>query len=155
MPARKIEPPAGYESLTDAATRRGVSVRTLTRQIEAGAAEAERIQRPQGTVLFVKIPGEAAPNAVPNPAPVGSAGNDQEQKIGGIEAAITAAVDPLERRLAFADQLIRTNGETMIRQAETIGRLTAERDAAVTRASELQTQLEALRSTPWWRRIFG
>jgi hypothetical protein len=84
MPARKVEPPDGFESLADAARRRGVSERTLRRQIEAGIVPAEMFQRPQGSVWFVPLPEG---NTAETRRRDGSAANDSESAKGGDQAA--------------------------------------------------------------------
>lgn len=40
-------------------------------------------------------------------------------------------------------------------QARDIGRLEAERDAALAREAELRAMLESPKHVPWWRRLFG
>ncbi len=159
MPARKTVPPPGYESLADATRRYGVSERTLRRRIEDGELAAERVPRPQGDVLFVKLPDDAAGNMEPNPAPDGSASYGQEQMIG---SAIVSVMAPLLAELAESRRETAEVHEENASLREDRGRLQAEWEAASARAAELQAErdaaraeLEALRSAPWWRRIFG
>jgi len=163
MPARQpILPPDGYESLADAARRYGVSERTLRRRIEDGELDAERVTRPQGSVLFVKLPPDAAfvdsqaasasyaasdQALAEADAPGGTTGQDAATMVS-IMTSLLAELS--EGRREVADL------------REDRGRLQAERDSATARAAEFQARLEhaeaelkALRAAPWWRRLFG
>jgi hypothetical protein len=163
MPAHQtILAPEGYESLANAARRYRVSERTLRRRIEDGELEAERVTRPQGSVLFVKLPPDAAPPDG-QAAPGGDAASDQTRTIGGTSggatgqdaATIVTIMAPLLAELTESRREVADLREDR-------GRLQAERDAASARAVELRAErdearaeLKALRALPWWRRLFG
>jgi hypothetical protein len=109
MPARKVEPPDGFESLADAARRRGVSERTLRRQIEAGIVPAEMFQRPQGSVWFVPLPETEAAETRRSD---GSAANDSESAKGGEQAAESARflIEVMSEHLKIKDARSTING---------------------------------------------
>ncbi len=131
-----------------AALRLGVSERTLWRMVRAGRYH-KRTERGRAEVL-VPLPDDSA--TTPD----------------GVLPAVTLAPDTA-LTLAIVDELRRQreqDTDTIVRQAEELGRLrseieterrqadsdrqrlTAERDAA-------RAELEARHGAPWWRRIFG
>jgi 5-methylcytosine-specific restriction endonuclease McrA len=153
MQSRRVDPPSGYESLADAAKRYGVSGRTLRRRIEDGELEAERLKRPQGSILFVKIPPGAATLEAVDAAPSGAVISDQENDDAATLAAVTAldeAFRRAEERAAALDERNERQAGMMVEQAERIGRLTAKLDAATAGAAERRRQLDEARR-PWWR----
>ena len=145
-------PPSGYVTSSDACRVLGISDRTLRRRVQAGAVDGEYVARPQGTVLYVKLPnGHAAQDTAIEAALDGAAASDQEDTPDGNHAALVAPTAPLEAYLALV-------ADIRILEREN-GALRAERDAALQaateaagRGAELQAELDRLRARPWWRR---
>ena len=95
-------PPHGYVNAADAARILGISDRTLRRRVQAGIVDGEYVARPQGSVLYVKLPnGHAAEKASAEAAPDGAAASDQEDTPDGNHAALAASTAPLEAYLAL------------------------------------------------------
>jgi hypothetical protein len=159
-------PPDGYVTSAEACKRLGISDRTLRRRVQAGTVEGEYVARPQGSVLYVKLPAEAAMQT----AQAADAVIDQENGQAASDAAQTATA-PTEppaltmRSLDILDALLRANSDTMERQAERIDqygellrqemerRVRAEERAiaADRRADQAERERDALRARRWWR----
>jgi len=145
--------------VAEAAELRGVSVVTIRRMIKRGELEAQKVIRPQGSAYLVTLPedgtgngGDAPPTEQPAQNMSRTQGTPADQMMVLIETTITTAVEtaitPLVAELAVSRQTIQA-------QAEAIGRVTAERDAAQTaHESILAAQAEPASSeapVPWWR----
>jgi hypothetical protein len=178
MPARKVEPPDGFESLADAARRRGVSERTLRRQIEAGIVPAEMFQRPQGSVWFVPLPETEAAETRRSD---GSAANDSESAKGGEQAAESARflievmsehlkikdarinalsdrIATLERevgRLSGIEEVVKGQAETINAYGELRGEWSERANEQRRRAEAAEAELERLKARSWWDRLRG
>jgi hypothetical protein len=162
MPARKVEPPDGFESLADAARRRGVSERTLRRQIEAGIVPAEMFQRPQGSVWFVPLPETEAAETRRSD---GSAVNDSESAKGGDQAAPPDPAVWLETWSGVVERVLDDNKALAERIAELereVGRLSwievtvaEQADEQRRRAERAEAELERLKARSWWDRLRG
>lgn len=162
MPARKVEPPDGFESLADAARRRGVSERTLRRQIEAGIVPAEMFQRPQGSVWFVPLPEGNTAETRPIPD---AAVHDQESAKGGNEAAPPDPAVWLETWSGVVERVLDDNKALAERIAELereVGRLSwievtvaEQADEQRRRAERAEAELERLKARSWWDKLRG
>lgn len=152
-------PPEGYVSSAEARRRLGIADRTLRRRVAAGTIEGEYLPRPQGSVLYVKLPPE---QTAEDAAPGGSATSDQEPPPRGEDAAETAfLLDRLEaaheRERAQADRIAaleRENGR--LESAATHAANDAQRHAqraqeAEARADDLARQLERERGRSLWK----
>lgn len=156
-----VETPPGYESLQAAARRYGVSERTLRRRIEAGEIEAERVARPQGSVLFVKLPPDAANAATldPDQKNVQAAKDTASAPPATTDAPAltTRALDIFSAVFKGNLELIRekdvkiaADASTIADLRERVGRAEAARAAAEQRAADLADRLRAA-ERPWWR----
>jgi hypothetical protein len=157
MPPLKQTPPDGYVPMSVAVERIGKSARTLVRWIEAGDLEGEQIARPQGTIWYVKLPPEYTAEAADDAARDGVAESDQESAPPGNDlavAALDAALRRAEERIAALDERNERQAAYVVEQAQRIGRLEAERNAAEARAAQLAEDLAAAQR-PWWRRLLG
>lgn len=139
-------PPAGFVTLAEAVRRLGVSDRTIRRRVERGELEGEHVPRPQGTVLYVRLPEDAAPDAAPGGTPQKPEKMPEESRgnAGGEHAALSAA---LLERLDAANA-------ALLAATERAARAEAARDAAREAAGELRRRLEdaeARLRRPWWR----
>src|SRR6266536_3515514 len=128
--------PDGFIPMSEAVRRLGKSDRTIRRLIERGELEGEKLNRPQGSVLFVKLPAEAAEDT----ASGGAAVSDQEQPSGGTQAALIERLfDALaaehEKALDYAQQAGGYKERAFILELER-DQLIRERDAARQAASE-------------------
>ncbi len=167
--ARLMSDQSRYEfvSVAEAARRLKLSVSMVKRRIHDGLLEAEAVSRPQGIEYHVQVPRlqsaptTAAPDSEEAPPPMT---NQQD-----VSSALTM------RMLDTLDAVLRANGETMERQADTIARLSdqaamwrtrtqeagaradraeLERAAAETERDYLKAQLDQARRRPWWRRLW-
>jgi hypothetical protein len=149
--AVNIDPPTGYISSADACRRLSISDRTLRRRVQAGSIAGEYIARPQGTILYVKLPEAVAAEQA---ATGGDSAFDQRETPDGQHAAPVAPTAPLEAYMALVADI-----RTLEREN---GALRAERDAAMraadeaaARGTELQKTLDQERARSWWRRLIG
>jgi hypothetical protein len=141
-----------FVSVADAANRLGLSISTVKRRIREGLLEAEAISRPQGIEYRVQVPRlEPAPTT-------DDADSEDEPQIStdqwNVAAAITAATTPLSERIAALDERNERQAAIVVEQAQRIGRLEAERNAAEARAAQLAADLILARQS-WWRRLLG
>jgi hypothetical protein len=130
-------PPDGYVTSADACTRLGISDRTLRRRVAAGTIEGEYLPRPQGTVLYVKLPEDTAMDTAmptvsrtPDAAARGNTAADPsvQRTPQTADAAIQTAVPPpaateppaLTTSLL---EMVKADRETIAAQAETIAEL--------------------------------
>jgi hypothetical protein len=139
-------------SVAEAATLLGVSVATVRRMIRTGRLEAERVRRPQGTAFVVHLPVDASTRhhhmgttARPNASDPGSAA---DAMVSLIRTTIVTVLNPVVAQLDAHRQMVEHASGQITWQAEMIGRLTAERDAA---RAELAA-LKAAQSDGVWRR---
>lgn len=131
-------------SIPDAARILRLSESSIRRLIKAGRLEAERVQRPQGYAWLVKVPAPSTDPPEQPPRQVGASGATyppeepapstvaaQADAISGLVAAtVGSLLGPLVSELAASRQQNERQAEQLVTQAESIGRLTAERDAA-------------------------
>ncbi len=100
-------------SIKEAATRRGVSVNTIRRWIREGRLRTERIERPQGYVVYVHLPEH-----VPTPEQVSEEARDDhvpEQvpivrdlaRAEAMAAYTRSLLEPLVARMAEQEGIIR------------------------------------------------
>lgn len=129
------EPLAGFVPLSEAVKRLGVSDRTIRRRVQAGTLVGEYVARPQGTVLYVKLPDETAGQAAEDAASGGAAASDQEEGATRQDAALTAALETVTGLVADLRALEREHGT-----------LVAQRDAEKARADALTQELEDARA---------
>jgi hypothetical protein len=127
---------------------------TLRRAIKAGKIRAEKRRRaPESETDF----REVYEVLVTDP-PASAADSESDHPPPDVAAAITAATDPLVERLQVADERIAALDERnerqaaiVVEQAQRIGRLEAERNAAEARATQLAEDLAAEREKRRWR----
>jgi hypothetical protein len=139
----------------------GLSATTIRRKIASGELEAERITRPQGEAWLIRVAGDL-PLATADPpgAHHEPPGTLQESPGASHHAppstdVLTVVVVPLLAEVAASRQTIERLGETIRDQAETIGRQSAELEAARVQIQAL-TAPAAVESPdptrePWWR----
>jgi hypothetical protein len=153
--------------MQDAAAILGISLNTLRRRIDAGQVKAEQVQRPQGYVWRVYLdsvqqhPPEAPAQHADSTLHQDAASTLPQPPTGLAQAEAMAAytrsvLEPLVQALEHA------NGQ-IAWQAEAIGTLKAERDAAraeldALKASQAQQEARETASTPEvatgrWRRV--
>ena len=126
-----------FVSVREASAHYGLSETEVRRRIADGRLIAERLTRPQGTMLRVMIdtpdetptPATDAPNAHQDTPPRA----DSEETLGVIKALIHSHADTVARQ-----------GEMIAELREERGRLQAERDAAVARAERAEGLAELL-----------
>src|SRR5215210_511892 len=94
-----------FVSVAEAATRLGISPTTVRERIRAGLLEAERVQRPQGSVFLVKLAVQERPTPDDEQVRTDEAHDTPEQPRAGADL-ISAAVAPLLERLTVADSQI-------------------------------------------------
>jgi excisionase family DNA binding protein len=123
-------------SVSEVAAALGVSVATIRRMIRAGRLQAERVERPQGVAYVVLLTPEQAQRSH-SAHQVGTASRSNEADSGPAEAmislirtTITGVLGPVAAQLNAAMQMVEHAQGQITWQAEMIGRLTAERDAA-------------------------
>jgi hypothetical protein len=171
-------PPDGYVTTADACKRLGISDRTLRRRVQAGTIEGEYVARPQGSVLYVKLPAEAATQAA-HTTDAASASEGEQVASETAEAAAVTTEPPAATTGLLA--IIEGDRETIRGQAYTIGEqaariaelereagrlegrlLAAERDALAERlaraemqASQIVEERQRAAQHPWWERLFG
>lgn len=130
--------PEGYVSAADACRVLGISDRTLRRRVQAGEIDGEYVARPQGSVLYVRLP-QAAPEAASGGDHTALAALFLEQ-MAAKDAALLAATERAARAEATA--------ETLRERVTDLAQLAAER----------QAELEELRDRerrPWFKRLLG
>jgi hypothetical protein len=146
------DPPEGFVTSAVACQHLGISDRTLRRRVQAGTIEGEYIPRPQGTVLYVRLP----------------------EGLAAVEAALDGTVDaPTEAAtsaggkdtaLLLAALLERLDGKdaALLAATERAARAEAERDAArqaaaglAERLSRVETERDAERRRGWWAKLIG
>jgi excisionase family DNA binding protein len=141
-------------SVPQAAAVLGVSVATVRRMIRAGRLQAETVRRPQGIAYAVLLPtdhhardersgsdhqlGNTARSKESDP------GQAAEAMVSLIRTTIATVLGPLAAQLDAHRLMVEHAQGQITWQAELIGRLTAERDAA---RAELAA-LKASNSTP-------
>ena len=113
-----------YQAATvaDAAHILGVSESTIRRLVRTGKLEAERVERPQGHAWLVKVP-VAAMDPSGTSQHLGATTSANQPGAGGLTAWTASVLEPLVLEL-------RLSRETIAGQAERLGYVTAERDAA-------------------------
>lgn len=113
-----------YQAATvaDAAHFLGVSESTIRRLVRTGKLEAERVERPQGHAWLVKVPVAATDPSVTSQH-LGATTPANQPGAGGLTAWTASVLEPLVLEL-------RLSRETIAGQAERLGYVTAERDAA-------------------------
>jgi len=127
-----------FVPVTEASRILGLSATTIRRKIDAGELEAERVTRPQGTAFLVKVPGDEPPRTDQAlQMPQDESGSPRDAPADAVSLA--AIVVPLVAQFDALRQTVERQSAQLISQAETIGRVTAERDAA-------RAELDALRA---------
>lgn len=123
-----------YQAATvaDAAHILGVSESTIRRLVRTGKLEAERIERPQGHAWLVKVP-VAATDPSGTSQHLGATTPANQPGADGLTAWTASVLEPLVLEL-------RLSRETIAGQAERLGYVTAERDAA---RAELEAERRA------------
>ena len=147
-------------TIEQAAAILGVSASTIRRRIKAGSLRVEEARRPQGVVWLVHLPADTAPAGstdTVDTAPVATTATTSQPAgdaiAAMIQATLTPIVAPLVAELAASRQVIERQADQLVSQAETIGRLAAERDSAVealrmTMVTETPAQSSPDASTP-------
>lgn len=154
-------------SVPEAAQMLGLSVATVRRRIRDGSLQAERVQRPQGIAYAVLLPIDhgtdhdrpTTDHQVGTTARLNQSGPPAAEAITAmLQATLTPIIGPLVVELAAVRQVSEARADQLVQQAEVIGRVTAERDAAVAaHASILAAQSTPASSepaVPVWRRIW-
>jgi hypothetical protein len=136
-----------HVSVAEAARELGISPETVRRRIKAGEIEARRAIRPQGTVWEVSLP-LITPRGVPPVAPVagpGEASLSKPEHATPAEAShpsprlpghtsdtapLVASIARLIVELAEVRTISDRRADQLVSQAQALGRMTAERDAA-------------------------
>jgi hypothetical protein len=148
------DPPDGYVKAEEACRVLGISDRTLRRRVQAGTVEGEYIPRPQGSILYVKLPSGTVPQTAGDAAPDGDASSEEPESAPETrqDAALVAML--LER--------IDAKDAAILAATERAVRAEAERDAARQAAAEVKEELAAERAEtarlrekaerPWWQR---
>jgi hypothetical protein len=156
-------------SIPEAAVILRLSESSVRRLVKAGQLEAERIQRPQGHVWLVKVPAPSSDQVDQPPDQIAASGDAPASTLSSqpaadaiaamIQATLTPIIGPLVAELGSSRQLVERQADTIREQAEQIGTLRAERDAA--QASILATQTATPSSEPapavwrrWWLAAF-
>jgi len=161
------DPPDGYVTSADACAQLGISDRTLRRRVQTGIIEGEYIPRPQGSILYVKLPPNAASETAMNTAPDGSAVSGLRAPEMSHTAPLQAAQapEPLQDAPAATTRALEIlaaalESERTERQRLSVELLeqTAARAAAEARTTMLQAQLDQARADlerergrRWWR----
>ena len=126
-------------SVPEAAAMLGVSVATIRRMIRDGRLQAETVRRPQGIAYVVLLPPDhtAHRDRSRSDQHVGTATRSNESDSGPAEAmvslirtTIATVLSPMIAQLDAHRQMVEHAQGQIVWQAEMIGRLTAERDAA-------------------------
>jgi excisionase family DNA binding protein len=136
-------------SVPEAAARLGVSVATVRRMIRSGRLQAETVRRPQGIAYVVLLSPEQTAHRQHSRSDqhVGTTTRANESSDQGpaeamvtlIRTTIVSVLGPVVAQLDAARQMVDHAQGQIVWQAEMIGRLTAERDAA-------RAELEALKA---------
>lgn len=168
-------------SLQDAATLLGVSLNTLRRRIAAGEVRAERVTRPQGHVWRVYLNVQSPPAQQAEQQPASRLQQHPDSTLQEPAASVQPSME-IQRAEAMAgfltpllqraiEPLVAELGETrrqLVDQGETIGRLRAELEHALTTIQALQAPVApnepessqetpttpaaaSTPSRPWWR----
>lgn len=133
-----------FVSVKEAAIHYGLSETEVRRRVASGRLVAERLTRPQGTLLRVMID---VPDETPTTHQDAPPRADSEETLSIIKALIQSHADTAARQ-----------GEMIAELREERGRLQAERDHALARAVDLERQLEQARQAAarsWWQRLLG
>jgi excisionase family DNA binding protein len=132
-------------SVPEAAAILGVSVATVRRMIRAGRLHAERVERPQGIAYVVLLPPDAGQRSARDQqlgasARANRSGPDPaaEALISLVRTAIAGVLGPLVAQLDAHRLMVEHAQGQITWQAELIGRLTAERDAALAELAALK-----------------
>jgi hypothetical protein len=110
----------------------GLSATTIRRRIEAGQLDAERLARPQGTVLQVKVPLDAPVPTTDTPPHANDAPSTPQEAPATPQDApartdqLVAVVVPLVAQIDALRLTVERQAERIAEQAETIGSLRAE-----------------------------
>jgi excisionase family DNA binding protein len=147
-------------SVDEAAAALNVSPNTIRRWLKAGALRGERVERPQGVMWRVYLPSAAPPPAGERHVPDGTC----QPEMGPPVAPPTAPASlEVARATALAEygaallapviaelELVRQENRG---QAERLGHLTAELEAARAQLAEREAPVpaaDAAPSRPWW-----
>lgn len=133
-------------TVAEAAAALGVNVVTIRRMIKRGQLEAERVHRPQGSAYLVTLPGHGAGDETPTGQPAQDMSRTQETPAEQMMAAWSASV--LTPILAPIVAELTATRQQLVSQAETIGRQSAELDAARAQISTLLAHTEAQAAEP-------
>jgi excisionase family DNA binding protein len=133
--------PGEWLTIEKAADRLACHQRTIWREITRGKLRRRRVGR--AAEVFV-------PRGMP---PLGTPSSDMVPATADTPDTLALAViDELRTRREQDAAIIERLTDGTTRQAEEIGKLKAERDAAEARAAQLAEALAAERARPWYRR---
>lgn len=143
------EPPEGYVSSADACRVLNISDRTLRRRVQAGTIAGEYVARPQGTILYVKLPeGVTAPEAAGDAAHAVSDSVSEDAASDTADAA-TLPTKPPETTTRLLDTVL-AQAERIAALEREAGTLGSSVDAYRREVEWLRAELERARR-PWWR----
>lgn len=150
------DPPAGFVPAAEACERLGISDRTLRRRVAAGTIEGEYLPRPQGSVLYVKLPDDVAPQAASETAPPSTPPADQEGSRTADTRLLDQLADLIERNTALHDRIAaleREAGQAVSDATHAHDAARIERERRLTAealAEERRQELERLRARRWY-----
>lgn len=136
-------------SSAEACRRLGIADRTLRRRVADGKIEGEYLPRPQGSVLYVKLPPEqTAEDAAPPSTPPA----DQDSPPHGEDAAEAASLvkELLERNTVQAERIAALERENGRLESDAIHAREAARIERE-RRQEAEAEVERLNARRWWR----
>jgi len=135
-------------SVPEAAAILGVSLATVRRMIRAGRLQAERVERPQGIAYVVLLPPDGGHRSgtdqqVGTSARANQSSSDPaaEALVSLVRTTIAGVLGPLVAQLDAHRLMVEHAQGQITWQAEMIGRLTAERDAARAELAALKVAL--------------
>jgi hypothetical protein len=148
-------PPDGYVTSAAACARLGISDRTLRRRVAAGTIEGEYLPRPQGTVLYVKLPEDTAMDTAmptvsrtPDAAARGNTAADSNtwREPQMADAAIQAALPPpaATEPPALTTRALDVLAEALADEREERQRMAAENAAIRERVGRAEERAERL-----------
>ena len=126
-------------SIPEATTILRLSESSVRRLVKAGRLEAEQVQRPQGHVRLVKVPAPSTDQVEQPPSQIAASGDapsteppastPAEAMTALVQTTIATVLGPLVAEQAALRQIVERLADQLVQQAQTIRRVTAERDA--------------------------